>query len=113
MLNKNIGGTIENSVIITVRSDIGAGVSGFNQGITALLDLSTKSGIADKVEKRDCVVSFSEGFTSVYAKHIEKILHICEAVCVEGLSLIGKGAQCVKIPSKSLGLISTQRINLS
>ena len=50
-----------NSVIITVRSDIGAGVSGSNQGINALLDLSTKSGIADKVEKRDCVVSFSEG----------------------------------------------------
>jgi arginase len=74
---------LENSVIITVRSDIGAGFRGSNQGITALLDLSTKSGIADKVEKRDCVVSFAEGFTSVYAKHIEKILHICEAVCVE------------------------------
>jgi arginase len=74
---------LENSVIITVRSDIGAGLRGSDQGITALLDLSTKSGVADKVEKRDCVVSFTEGFTSGYAKHIEKILHISEAVCVE------------------------------
>ncbi len=77
------GVLLENSVIITVRSDIGAGFRGSDQGITVLLDLSTKSGIADMVEKRDCVVSFAEGFTSVYAKHIEKILYICEAVCVE------------------------------
>lgn len=48
---------MENSFIITVRSDIGAGVSGSNQGITALLDLSTKSGIADK-DCSDIYLSF-------------------------------------------------------
>ena len=70
-------------MIITVRSDSGAGFRGSAQGITALLDLATKSGIANHIEKRDCVVSFTEGFTSVYAKNIEKVLYICEAVCLE------------------------------
>ena len=71
------------SVIITVRSDSGAGFRGSAQGIAALLDLATKSGISDRLEKRDCVVSFAEGFTSVYAKNIEKVLYICEEVCLE------------------------------
>lgn len=70
-------------MIITVRSDIGAGFRGSAAGVTTLLDLSEKSGIADQLEKRDCVVSFAEGFTSVYAKNIEKVLHICEEVCLE------------------------------
>jgi arginase len=70
-------------VIITVRSDIGAGFRGSDQGITALLDLFDKSNIADRVKKKDCVVSFAEGFTSIYAKNIEKILYICESVCGE------------------------------
>lgn len=48
---------MENSVIITVRSDIGAGVSGSNQGIKALLDLSTKSEIVDK-DCSDIYLSF-------------------------------------------------------
>jgi len=83
MLNKMPGIPLENSVIITIRSDIGAGFRGSDQGVTALLDLSTESGLSDKVEKRDCDVSFADGFTSLYAKNIEKVLHICEAVCVE------------------------------
>jgi arginase len=70
-------------VIITVRSDIGAGFRGSDQGITALLDLFDKSNIAAQVKKKDCVVSYAEGFTSVYAKNIEKVLYICEAVCGE------------------------------
>ena len=83
MLNKMPGIPLENSVIITIRSDIGAGFRGADQGVIALLDLSTESGLSDKVEKRDCDVSFADGFTSLYAKNIEKVLHICEAVCVE------------------------------
>jgi len=83
MLNKMPGIPLENSVIITIRSDIGAGFRGSDQGVTALLDLSTESGLSDKVEKRDCDVSFDDGFSSLYAKNIEKVLHICEAVCVE------------------------------
>jgi len=83
MLNKMPGKPLENSVIITIRSDIGAGYRGSDQGVTALLDLSTESGLSDKVEKRDCDVSFDDGFSSLYAKNIEKVLHICEAVCVE------------------------------
>ena len=71
------------SVIITVRSDSGAGVRGSDQGITALLDLAAKSGIADRIEKRDCDVAFTEGFSSAYVKHIEQTLHICASVCVE------------------------------
>jgi arginase len=83
MLSKMPGIPLENSVIITIRSDIGAGFRGADQGVIALLDLSTESGLSDKVEKRDCDVSFADGFTSLYAKNIEKVLHICEAVCVE------------------------------
>ena len=83
MLNKMPGIPLENSVIITIRSDIGAGFRGADQGVIALLDLSTESGLSDKVEKRDCDVSFADGFTSLYAKNIEQVLHICEAVYVE------------------------------
>ena len=82
-------------MIITVRSDIGAGFRGSDQGITALLDLSTKSGLSDKVEMRDCVVSFAEGFTSVYAKHIEKVLHISESVAT--LTGGGRGREEIKL----------------
>jgi arginase len=71
------------SMIITVRSDSGAGVRGSDQGITALLDLAVKSGIADRVAKRDCDVAFAEDFSSVYAKNIEQVLYICEVVCLE------------------------------
>jgi arginase len=70
-------------MIITVCSDIGAGFRGAAAGVTTLLRLSEKSGIADQLEKRDCVVSFAEGFTSEYAKNIEKVLLICEEVCLE------------------------------
>jgi arginase len=74
---------LENHVIITVCSDSGAAFRGSDRGVAELLDLFAKSGISDQIEKRDCDVSFAEGFTSVYAKNIEKVLHICEAVCEE------------------------------
>ena len=83
MLNKMPGIPLENSVIITIRSDIGAGFRGADQGVAELLDLFAKSGISDQIEKRDCDVSFADGFTSLYAKNIEQVLHICEAVYVE------------------------------
>lgn len=47
------------------------------------MDLSAKSGISDNLEMRDCIISFDGGFTSAYARNIEKVLHICEAVCFE------------------------------
>ena len=70
-------------MIITVRSDCGAGVRGSDLGITALLDLATKSGLADRLTIRECTVAFAAGFSSVHAKHIEQILHICASVCTE------------------------------
>jgi len=88
MLNKMPGIPLENSVIITIRSDIGAGFRGADQGVIALLDLSTKSGLSDKVEKRDCDVSFADGFTSLYAKNIEKVLHICESGLCRGFLIL-------------------------
>ena len=78
-------------MIITVRSDIGAGSRGSAEGVTVLLDLSEQSGIADQLEKKDCEVLFAEGFTSVYAKNIEKVLHICEAVCGEVYASLRSG----------------------
>ena len=39
-------------MIITVRSDIGAGFRGSDQGITALLDLFDKSNISNHVKKK-------------------------------------------------------------
>lgn len=71
------------NLIITVRYDTGARFRGSDQGVTALLDLSKKSGISANLEMRDCIISFDGGFTSVYARNIEKVLHICEAVCLE------------------------------
>ncbi|MCX7102783.1 MAG: arginase [Methylobacter sp.] len=70
-------------MIITVRYDTGARFRGSDQGVTALLDLSKKSGISANLDMRDCIISFDGGFTSVYARNIEKVLHICEAVCLE------------------------------
>ena len=52
-------------MIITVCSDSGAAFRGSDQGVAALLDLFAKSGISDQIEKRECDVSFAEGFTSV------------------------------------------------
>jgi arginase len=78
-------------MIITVRSDIGAGFRGSAEGITALLDLSAKSGIADHLEKKDCAVTFADGFSSIYAKNIENILHICEVVCIEVYASLRSG----------------------
>lgn len=71
------------NMIISVPSDIGAGYRGSDQGVSTLLALSVKSGIADNLAKRECTVAFADGFTSVYAKNIEKILYICESVCRE------------------------------
>jgi arginase len=68
-------------VILTVRSDVGAGVRGSDQGIDALLNLSRQSSLFERIETRESVVTFPEGFTSEYAKHIEQILHISETVC--------------------------------
>ena len=70
-------------MIITVRSDTGAGVRGSDLGISALLDLAAQSGIADKLTKNNCDVAVAEGYSSECAKHIEKVLHICEALCAE------------------------------
>ncbi len=70
-------------MIITVCSDIGAGVRGADQGINALLNLSKKSGLFDQIDIRECVVTFPEGFSSQYAKHIEQVLNISESVCEE------------------------------
>ena len=78
-------------MIITVRSDIGAGFRGSAEGVTALLDLASKSGIADQLEKRDCVVTLAEGFSSIYAKNIENVLHICETVCIEVCASLRSG----------------------
>ena len=68
-------------MILTVRSDVGAGVRGSDQGIDALLNLSRQSSLFERIETRESVVTFPEGFTSEYAKHIEQILHISETVC--------------------------------
>lgn len=78
-------------MIITVRSDIGAGQRGGELGITALMDLSKKSGLSDVLEKRDCDVSFADGFTSEYARNIEKVLHVCEKVCAEVYDALKSG----------------------
>jgi arginase len=82
---------LEKNVIITVRSDIGAGLRGGKMGITALMDLSKHAGISKKVERRDCAVAFPEGFSSEYAKNIEKILHVCETVCKEVCAALRSG----------------------
>jgi len=68
-------------VIITVCSDIGAGVRGADQGINALLNLAKQSRQFDQLKTTACVVAFPEGFTSQYAKHIEQVLNISESVC--------------------------------
>ncbi len=77
--------------IITVRSDIGAGFRGSAEGVTALLDLASNSGITDQFATKDCAVTFAEGFSSSYAKNIEKVLHICVAVCLEVCASLKSG----------------------
>lgn len=77
--------------IIAVRSDIGAGFGGSAGGVTVLLDLLAKSGITEQLVTKDCTVTLAEGFSSIYAKNIEKVLHICEAVCIEVCASLRSG----------------------
>lgn len=80
-----MGGRLKNKVIITVHSDVGARFRGGDQGASELSELASKLDAFGQLEHRDCVTSLEleTGFTSIYAKNIEKVLHVSEVVCTE------------------------------